>query len=292
MDNLVPMRLMVAIADHRSLAAAGERLGLSPPATSRALAALEQRLGVQLVQRTTRRLRFTAPGLRFVEEARRILGEIEELERDVVGDADRLKGEVRLTAPVRFGELLVLPLVRELLLRHPEMTAEVLLLDRSVNLLEEGLDVAVRLGPLADSAWIATPVGRVRLVVCAAPSYLQQFGTPRQPRELLKHRLVSTAAPWRFSTGVLPVKPQLRVSSNAAAVEAAAAGWGVTRLPSYQVAPWLETGALRLLLEEFEPAPWPVHVLQPPARTPLRLRTLVDTLVGGLKGHPYLAPAD
>lgn len=289
MDIVGAMKLVVAIADEGSLAAAAEALGLSAPATTRTLAALEKRLGAQLIQRTTRRLRFTDAGQRYLEECRRVLQDIQEMERLVSGAQEAPSGELHLTAPVLFGQLFVMPILRGFLDEYQEVRARALLLDRPVHMLEEGLDLAVRLGPLSDPSLLGTRVGQVRLVVCAAPAYLKKRGVPRELTDLSKHRLVATSLRWRFRDREIPVQPQLWVTSNAAAVDAAVAGWGITRLPSYQVASLVESGALRILLADTEPEPWPIHVLQPfSARPPARVRLLAARLVEQLRGHPWL----
>jgi DNA-binding transcriptional LysR family regulator len=182
-----------------------------------------------------------------------------------------------------------MPLLREYLESYPEVRVRALLLDRPVNLTEEGLDLAVRLGPLQDSALLATRVGQVRLVVCAAPAYLKRRGIPQHPADLAHHRLVSSSPRWRFQERICPVAPHLLVNSNAAALDSALCGWGIIRLPSYQVVPHLEAGRLQPLLESYQPPPWPVHLLQSPSLRPLaRVRLLHSHLVAGLRGHPWL----
>lgn len=297
-DRFASMSLLVAVADAGSLSAGGETLGLSPPAVSRALAALEQRLGARLLERTTRRLRLTEAGERFLEHSRRLLAELAEAEAAVAGVHSEPRGTLRLTAPVQFGQLHVVPILLAFLDQHPALRAEALLLDRPVDLIEEGLDLAVRLGELPDSTLLARRIGLVRWQACAAPSYLQQHGVPRSPEELRRHCLVATgasAAPvaWPFSGGRVRLQPRLTVTSNAAALAVAVSGWGITRLPSYQVAEALASGQLTVLLEQHESAPWPVHVIHAGhAQLPAKVRGFADRLCEGLRRTPGVWPQE
>jgi DNA-binding transcriptional LysR family regulator len=281
------MSLFVAVAEQGNLARGGEQLGLSPPAVTRALAQLEAQLGVRLLHRTTRRLRLSAAGERYLDDCRRILSELRESEDWLRGEQTAAQGRLRVTAPVLFGQLYVMPVVREYLEQQPLVQAEVMLLDRVVNLLEEGLDVAVRLGPLADSSLRAVPVGQVRRLYCAAPEYLKRHGTPRDLADLKKHRLIANQA----SMGKAPVRFQ--VNTNQAALEAALAGWGVVRLLSYQVAEWLSQGRLLVILEEETPPPWPIHVLhQEGRRVSMKVQMFVDLLASRLRADPALQPQE
>ncbi|MFN8608087.1 MAG: LysR family transcriptional regulator [Vulcanimicrobiota bacterium] len=277
------MTLFVAVAEQGSLARAGDQLGMSPPAVTRALAQLEARLGVRLLHRTTRRLRLSEAGQRYLDDCRRILNEVRESEDWLRGEQTSAQGRLQLTAPVLFGQSYVMPVVREYLDLQPRVQAQVLLLDRVVNLLEEGLDLAVRIGPLPDSSLRALRVGEVRRLFCAAPDYLERQGTPRQLSDLRQHRLISSQA----SLAKAPVR--LQVNTNQAALEAALAGWGVVRLLSYQVAPHLHAGRLQVILEEHTPAAWPIHVLhQEGRRISLKVQLLVDLLATRLRAHPDL----
>lgn len=283
MDKFMAMSLFVAVAEQGNLARAGEQLGLSPPAVTRALAQLETRLGVRLLHRTTRRLRLSEAGERYLEDCRRILGELREAEEWLRGEQTAAQGQLQVTAPVLFGQLYVMPVVREYLEQQPRVQAQVMLLDRVVNLLEEGLDVAIRIGPLPDSSLRAVRVGQVRRLYCAAPEYLKHYGTPRQLGDLKRHRLIANQA----SLGKAPVR--LQVNTNQAALEAALAGWGVVRLLSYQVAEPLSQGRLRVILEEETPPAWPIHVLhQEGRRVSLKVQMFVDLLASRLRADPAL----
>lgn len=292
MDRFQAMSVFVAVADAGSLTGAAQTLGLSPPAVTRSLAALESQVGLRLFHRTTRALRLTEAGAGYLEDCRRILGEVREAEEALAGSGTVPRGTVTLTAPVLFGQLHVMPLLREFLDLYPEVRARALLLDRVVSLVEEGIDIGVRLGELPDSALYALRVGQVRRVVCASPEYLAQHGRPAQPADLKKHRLIfnEPARGWRFSGGTVGgVEPALTVNSNAAAVDAAASGWGVARLVSYQVASLVGDGRLEVLLEEHELPAWPVHlVTQEGRRMPARVRLLLEMLCERLRANPAL----
>lgn len=286
MDRIAEMRTLVAVADAASFSEAAQRLGLSPPTVTRSIAALERRLGARLVARTTRSLRLTEAGLQFVEDARRALGEIEAAEQSAAGRHARARGTLRLTAPVLFGEIHLLPLLRAFLDQYPEVQAEALLLDRVVNLVEEGLDVALRIGGEDDSGLESVPLGSVRRMLLAAPVYLQQHGTPQTPQDLGHHRIAmsvgaSASRIWFFGAEAnatsVRIDPVLAVSSLRAAIDAARAGWALTRALSYQVQEDLADGSLLPVLEAYEPPPLPVRLVYPASRRPsARLMAFVE----------------
>jgi DNA-binding transcriptional LysR family regulator len=286
MDRIAEMRTLVAVADAASFSEAAQRLGLSPPTVTRSIAALERRLGARLVARTTRSLRLTEAGLQFVEDARRALGEIEAAEQSAAGRHARARGTLRLTAPVLFGEIHLLPLLRVFLDQYPEVQAEALLLDRVVNLVEEGLDVALRIGGEDDSGLETVPLGSVRRMLLAAPAYLQQHGTPQTPQDLGHHRIAmsvgaSASRTWFFGAEAnatsVRIDPVLTVSSLRAAIDAARAGWALTRALSYQVQEDLADGRLLPVLEAYEPPPLPVRLVYPASRRPsARLMAFVE----------------
>ena len=269
MDRAAEWQLFVAVATRRSFAEAARALGRSPQAVTRAIASLEARVGVRLLHRTTRAVSLTGEGERHLERARRLIAELDELE--TIGDRDApLAGRLAITAPLLFGQLHVVPLVVDFLRRHPAVDVRLRLVDRVVSLAEEGLDVAVRLGALADSGLLARRVGEVRTVVCASPAYLRRAGMPRAPEDLARHPCIafSAATPvperWSFRDGGrerrVTVRPRLVVDSGLAAVDAARAGLGLARVPSYQIA----GAGLRVVLEDFEPPPLPVHLVRLP----------------------------
>jgi len=298
MDRLQAMTTFVAVVDSGGFASAARKLDLSPPAVTRAVAELEERLGLRLLTRTTRVVRVTDAGARFAEDCRRILAEIDEAETAATGTHAAPRGTLTLTAPVLFGHLYVTPILVDYLQRYPEVDAQCLFLDRVVNIVEEGVDVAVRIGELPDSSLQATRVGRVRRVVVAAPGYLKARGVPRQPADLAGHTVISAAgvtpvSEWRFAEAGRPLtqrlQPRMRTTTNDSAIAAAVAGLGITRLLSYQVATHLSSGALRVVLEDFEAAPLPVHVVHHEGRRATRkVRAFIDLAVQALRADPAL----
>jgi DNA-binding transcriptional LysR family regulator len=293
MDKLHLMVVFVAVAEAESFAGAARRLNMSPPAVTRAIAALEDRLGVKLLDRTTRYVRTTDAGQRYLDDARRIIAEVDEADEAALGVNAEPRGHLAITAPVLFGKMFVLPGIVEFLQRFPAMEVSAVFLDRVVNLLEEGLDVGVRIGELPDSSMKALHVGYVRPVVCASPDYLQQHGIPGDPVDLGKHIIVAAgpvtpSLEWKFGLDKhatsIRVKPRLTVTSNDAAVEAALQGFGITRLLSYQVAPHLASGALRQILSDFEPTLLPVHVVHREGRYASgKVRSFVDLIAARLR---------
>lgn len=298
MDRLHAMTVFVAVAEERSFAAAARRLAVSPPAVTRAIAALEHRLGVKLLARTTRFVRPTDAGAQYLESARRILAEIDEADAAAGGSHGPPRGALAITAPVMFGGLYVMPSVVKFLERFPEVAVSALLVDRVVNLLDEGIDVGVRIGDLPDSTMRAIPVGFVRRFVCASPRYLRKRGAPKTPVDLAGHTIIAASAvspstDWGFVEGkrrvTAKVRPRLAVTSNDAAIRAALQALGVTRLMSYQVAEHLATGRLVRVLADYEPPPLPIHVIHLEGRlASAKLRGFVDLLVERLRSETAL----
>jgi len=298
MDRLHLMNVFVAVGEAGSFAGGARRLGMSPPAVTRAIAALEARLGVKLLNRTTRFVRVTEAGQRYFDDARRIIGEVDEADEAAAGINAEPRGHLAVTAPILFGKMFVTPGIVEYLQRYPAMEVSGLFLDRVVNLLEEGLDVGVRIGELPDSSMKAIGVGHVRRVVCASPAYLKRQGTPKTPADLARHCVVlsSTVTPnadWKFAhdtkTTVVRVKPRLAVTSNEAAIEATCRGFGITRLLSYQVAPHIAAGQLKAVLTGYEPPRLPVHVVHREGRhASAKVRTFVDLMIARLRSAPDL----
>lgn len=277
MDRLAAINVFVAIAEAGSLSEAGRRLGMPLPTVSRHLAGLEDQVGTRLITRTTRHLVLTEPGRHYLESCRRVLAELEAAEQRLAGGHDEPSGELAVTAPVVFGRLHVLPIVVEFLAAFPRVTARMLLVDRVVDLIEEGLDVSVRIGALPDSSLLATRVGAIRQVTCASAAYLARRGVPSAPQELSDHdcisfTMLSPPDVWRFA-GPKPqrlarINPRLVVNTAEAAIDAAKAGLGITRVLSYQAAAALAEGSLQLILEEFEPEAMPVSLLHREDRLP------------------------
>jgi DNA-binding transcriptional LysR family regulator len=276
-DQLEAMRVFVAVARGGSLSAAGRALGIPVATVSRRVAALEEHVGTRLLSRTTRRMALTEAGRRYLDSCRRVLAEIEDADRSVSGDGQEPYGELAVTAPVVFGRLHVLPVVVEFLGAHGRVDVRLTLADWNVDLIAEGIDVAVRIGPLPDSSLIAVRVGSVRRITCASPGYLRDRGTPARPEELGSHECItctplSSPDRWAFPTkrGLrsVAVRSRLTVTTAEAATDAAAAGLGVTRVLSYQAAAAIAEGRLVPILEGFEPAAVPVSLLHGEGRTP------------------------
>ena len=273
MDRTEEWRVFVAVAGRRSFVEAARTLRRSPQAITRAVAALEQRLGARLLNRTTRSVSVTGEGERYLERGRRVLAELDALESAPDAGA-ALAGRLSVTAPVLFGQLQVAPLVCAFLAQHADVEARLLLLDRVVSLAEEGIDLAVRIGPLPDSSLRARLVGHVRWVVCASPAYLARAGVPRTPEALARHTCITfdagspLADHWTFPRGgrerSVALRPRLIVNTAQARIDAAIAGVGLVRVLSYQVERPLAEKKLRLVLESVAPPPVPIHLLQLP----------------------------
>jgi len=298
MDRFHLMAVYVAVAEEESFAGGARKLGMSPPAVTRAIAALEKRLGVSLLTRTTRFVRATDAGQRYLEQARRILAEADEADEAVAGVNSAPRGQLAVTAPVLFGRMFVMPSIVDYLRHFPDMSISAVFLDRVVNLLEEGMDVGVRIGELPDSSMRAVTVGHVRRVVCAAPDYLKKHGVPRTPSELSGHTVIAASpvspfVDWKFADGKkttsVKLTPRLTVTNNESAIVAAAQGFGLTRLLSYQVAAFLASGQLKAVLGDYEPPRLPIHVLHSEGRqASAKVRTFVDMLVERLRGDKAL----
>jgi DNA-binding transcriptional LysR family regulator len=293
MDRFEAMRVFATVAEHKSFAAAARKLTLSAPAVTRAIAALEQHLGVALLRRTTRSVQVTEAGAQFLADSRRLLTEVEEAEQAARGAHARAVGHLTITAPLMLGKMHVAPIVLEFLDAYPEVTVRALFADHIVDMMEESVDVAVRIGRLESSSLSALRVGTLRQVLCAAPQYLRARGTPSSPAELRSHALigfvgVSPHRRWSFMTNgkAEPFEPTFRLSVNTGdfAVQAALAGQGIVRMLSYQVAEHLKSGALVRVLVKHEPEPLPVHVLHTDGRRiPARVRAFVDLAARRLK---------
>ena len=292
MDKLKAMQTFTKIAEHGSLTGAARALGSSLPAVVRSLAALEAQLGVRLMNRTTRRVALTEDGRQYLERCRQVLAAVEEADHAVSGDARAPGGQLNATAPVLFGQLHVAPAISAFVRRYPEVHVNLQLLDRVVDLLDENIDVGIRIGRLKDSSLVAQPLGSVRRVVVASPAFLRRHGVPRHPRELLEANCVRFAGPlgWTFHEDGAPlrvtVRGNLRINHVAPLVDACVAGVGFGAFMSYQVAAQLERNALKIVLEAFEPPPQPIHVVYPQARLlPARARLFIHWVRRALKGR-------
>jgi DNA-binding transcriptional LysR family regulator len=293
MDKLQAMATFVRIVDHGSLSSASEALDTSLSSVVRTLAGLENSLGVRLLNRTTRRISLTEEGRHYLERCRRILAEVQDTEHALSAKEQEPSGLLRVTAPVAFGQLHVAPIVARFLERNRRMQVELVLLDRVVNLLEDGLDAAVRISHLSDSSIVAVRVGELRRVVVASPALLRATGTPKHPRDLAKLPCVRCTAlmpgtSWQFVEGgrtlSVEVGGPLACNQAAACVEACVAGLGFGMFISYQVRRQVEARQLKVVLADFEPAPLPVSIVFPHARLlPSRVRAFVDFAAGELR---------
>ncbi len=286
MDRLEAMGVLLAAVEAGSLSAAARRLGMPLPTVSRKVAELEAHLKTRLLVRSTRRLSLTETGQVYLAAARRILDEVNEAERQATGEYQAPKGELVITAPVAFGRMHVLPVVNAFLKAYPAIDIQLALADRIVNLAEDHVDLALRIGALPDSRFVATRLGEVRRIVVGSPAYLAARGTPQTPADLATHDCISfdsvrPADAWLFREGkaemTTPIHPRLTVNGAEAAVDAAVAGVGLVRVISYQTAAALKAGALRILLRDFELPPIPVHLVHGGGRLlPLKLRAFLD----------------
>ena len=298
MDRLYTMSIFLAVVDEGGFAPAARKLRISPPVVTRAVTELEEKMGVRLLTRTTRMVRVTDVGARYAADCRRILADVTDSEQAATGTHAEPRGKLVITSSVLFGAMYVTPVVTEYMRRYPGTEVECRFLDRVVNMMDEGIDVAIRLGQLPDSSYQAVRVGQVRQIVCASPAYLEARGLPLTPEELAGHDIVLaagvTAAPeWRFESErqpkILRVRPRLTSSSNDAAIAAVVRGFGLTRVISYMVAPHLAAGRLKTVLSQYESAPMPVNVVHHEGRrsTP-KVRAFIDLAAAMLRAEEAL----
>lgn len=298
MDKLETMRVFVEVAEYQSFVAASRKLDLSPPAVTRSIAQLEHNLGVRLFNRTTRHVRLTDSGARFFDDAKRILEDLEQAEAAASGSYANPKGVLSVTAPVLFGQKYIASILTEYLQQNPEVEVRAMFYDRVGNILDEGLDVAIRIGHLKDSSLFATQVGSIQRIVCGSPEYFDKHGTPESPGDLTNHEIilastVESSTTWRFesSSGKMAVKvsPRLHCSQNGAAIEAAKQGFGITRLMSYQVGEEFQTGSLIRILRDYEADPLPVSIIHLEGRQAnAKIRSFIDLAVERLRANPFI----
>lgn len=298
MDRLHLMTVYVAVVETEGFAKAARKLRMSPPAVTRAISTLETRLGVKLLNRTTRHVRVTEIGQKYYQDAKQVVHLADEAD-DLISGANALpQGHLTITASVLFARHYVMKGLVGYLQQYPEMQVEAIFVDRVVNMLEEGIDVAVRIGQLPDSTYRAIQVGYARRVLCAAPSYLENHGHPIKPEDLIDHKIIlarglnpSDEIKFKKQGKVVGVrtKPFLTISDNDSAANAAEAGLGITRLLSYQVSEQLKQGTLKVILSDFETDPVPVHVVHREGRySSARIRSFVDWMVDYLRSQPSL----
>jgi DNA-binding transcriptional LysR family regulator len=298
MDKFNLITIFVAVVDTGGFVGAARKLNISPPAVTRAINELESQLKVRLLTRTTRVVRVTEAGARYVEDCRRIITELIDADESVGGVHGAPRGRIAITAPMLFGAKFVTPIVTEYLQRYPEVSASCLFLDRLVHMIDEGVDVAIRIGDLPDSSMQAIRVGYVRRVICASPTYLKKHGLPKNPDDLQKHTIISansvTPSPeWKLMVNgeqrIIKLQSRLNTTTNDSAIVAALNSFGLTRLLSYQVAEFLRDGQLKTVLSEHELAPLPIHVVHREGKHASRkARTFIDLAVERLRGDTSL----
>jgi DNA-binding transcriptional LysR family regulator len=289
------MTTFVTVVETEGFASAARKLNVSPSVISRIMTELEEYLGARLLTRTTRVVRITDAGATFYEDCRRILAEIDAAELSATGVNNAPRGQLTVTAPVLFGKTYVTPIAHEYLTRYPSVSLNCWFLDRIVNLVDEGADVAIRIGELPSSSLQAIAVGKVRSVLCASPAYLEAHGAPQHFDELASHVTIQatgiTPAPeWRFrehdSTRTVPIQPRLVTTTNDSAIVAATAGLGIVRLLSYQVADELAQGTLRVVLADYELAALPVHVVHREGKhANQKVRAFIDLAIETLRAE-------
>lgn len=295
MDRIEAMQAFVAVADLQGFAPAARKLRLSPSAVTRLVAALEDRLGARLLQRTTRSVTLTDAGTRYLARARRILADVEEAELAAESERTRPSGRLVVSAPVGFGRLHVSPVMAAYLKRYPEVSAELRLEDRVVNLIEDGIDLAVRIGFLGDSTLVARHVGEMRRIVVAAPSYLKAHGEPKTPAEVAGHQTIqfgstSVTGEWRFAEAGrefrLNIMPRFSSNTADAAVQYAEQGGGLTRVLAYQAADAIRRGSLKVVLQKFEQPQLPIHIVYPTSRLlSAKVRSFIDLVTESAEWH-------
>jgi DNA-binding transcriptional LysR family regulator len=295
MDRLQAMTVFLAVVDTGGFASAARKLQVSPSVISRIVGELEDDLGVRLVTRTTRMVRMTAAGDEYAERCRRILADIEDAAHAAAGMHAVPRGLLTITSSVMFGRMFITPMVTAYLTQYPEVHAECWFLDRIVNMVEEGVDVAIRLGEQPDSSLQAVKVGSVRRVVCGAPQYLERHGAPQRPDDLDAHTLIASsgsisAREWRFMDNgeavSKRVQPRFIPTSNEAALDAALSGFGLTRLLSYQVAQHVADGHLKIVLADCELPPLPIQVMHREGRHPsAKVRAFLDLAIDTLRAE-------
>lgn len=297
MDRWHAMRVFLKVAEGGGFAEAARQLDMSPPAVTRAVASLEETIGARLFIRTTRAVKLTDAGARYLQDCRRILADIEEAEATAAGSYVTPSGTLTVTAPVLFGQMVVLPILTDYLSEHTAVTGRALFVDRLTNLIDEGIDVAVRIGHLPDSGLRAILVGSVRRVICGAPAYFEKHGIPNHPADLPQHTIVATTSAWnslewRFGGGApttVTVRPRLFCNTNEATMSAASAGWGLARLLSYQVAPALRENRLKTVLDAFEEPPLPIHLVHSEGpHAAAKVRSFIDFAVSRLRVNPLI----
>lgn len=293
MNRFHLMSVYIAVVEAQGFAGGARKLHMSPPAVTRAVAALEDRLGIKLLNRTTRFVRMTEAGQKYYEDAKQIIALANEADDAALGIHAEPRGQLTVTASVLFGRLYVMPVIIEFLRRYPAMKVNALFVDRVVNMLEEGVDVAIRIAELPDSSYRAQRVGSARRVLCASPDYLDKHGVPQTPLDLRTHQVILARGlnpddEIRFlrdgQAQTIKLLPILGVSDNDSAAQAAMAGMGITRLLTYQIAEPLQAGKLKIVLSDYESPPVPIHIMHREGRhSSAKVRSFVDLMASHLR---------
>ncbi len=299
MDRFHAILVFSKVAELGGFAAAGRSLNMSPPAVTRSVSMLEEHLGVRLFVRTTRSVKMTDSGRRFLDDARRILSELEQAERAAVGSYVEPVGLLSITASVLFGRIFITPILAEFLEQYPRIEARTLYVDRIVNLIDEGMDVGVRIGHLSDSSLMAMRCGSVRQILVAAPKYLERAGDPKCLDDLDQHALINASAlnetrNWKFQVQGKPYTKRIHarviMNTNDAVIELALRGQGIAQILSYQAAPYLSDGRLITVLPEYEPEPIPINLVHNEGRmVSAKVRAFVDFAAEKLRTDAHLS---
>jgi DNA-binding transcriptional LysR family regulator len=295
MDRLDAMSVLLTVVKTGSFSAASRNLGLPIATVSRNISDLETHLKTRVLIRSSRQMNLTDAGRAYVEACKQILERVEEAERTAAGEYSEPKGDLAVTAPDVFGRIHLLPVALEFMAMYPEINIRFILSDRKVNLLEEGVDLAIRIGNLADSSLIATRIGSIRIVICGSPSYLAARGRPEKPEDLRDHDCVTfdslaSSAAWKFTQDggelLVPIRSRFTADSAEAAIGAAVAGIGLVRMHSYKVVEAKRAEKLEIVLSRFEPEPWPVSLVYPgQSALPQKLRVFLDFMTPRLKSR-------
>tara|TARA_R110000868_G_scaffold129885_5_gene339173 strand:+ start:639 stop:1550 length:912 start_codon:yes stop_codon:yes gene_type:complete len=295
MDRLEAMSILLTVVETGSLSGAGRKLRIPLPTVSRKISELEKHLNAQLLIRSTRKLMLTSAGASYIAASKRILEQVNDAESAAAGEFVSARGELVITAPIMFGRLHVLPIINAFLAAFPDINIRLVLSDRNVHLIDDQVDVALRIGALLDSSMVATRVGTVRRVICGSPAYFAAHGRPRKPEDLTSHAAVTfdmmgSASSWDFTVSgsrqaqSVPIHSRLAINTAEAAVDAAIAGVGVTRVLSYQSSQAVKDGRLDIVLARFEPDPMPVNLVHAgQSLQPLKMRAFLDFVVPRLR---------
>ncbi|MDE1995425.1 MAG: LysR family transcriptional regulator [Rhizobiaceae bacterium] len=296
MDRWQAMRVFVKVAESESFADAARQLHMSPPAVTRMVSMLEDLIGTRLLSRTTRSVKLTEAGGRYFVDCQRLLSDLADAEAAAAGAYGKPTGTLTVTASVLFGTMFVLPVMADYLDLHPDVVGRSLFVDRVVNIIDEGADVAIRIGHLPDSGFTAVRVGQVKRVICGAPSYFEKYGVPTVPGDLARHRIVATTSAWTSlewhfggeQKSSVRVNPRFFCNTNDAAIAAAERGWGLTRILSYQIAPQLESGRLQTILSDYDEEALPIHIVHAEGRqASAKVRSFIDFAVAKLRANRH-----